>query len=688
MTLRALGLLVGLALLLFILPVSAQEVARSTHAEVQLVAEEDSVQPGRPLVVGLHFRLDPGWHTYWQYAGDVGLPTTVNWHLPPGFAAGSVQWPYPQKFVRSDASPALVSYGYEGEVLLPVTIHTPRTLKLGSSVSVQAVVQWLECAAVCLPGDGRLSLQLPVRQGIPQPSRWAGTFALSRSRLPITASDWRFEAVVASGDQIQLKAVRPAWLPKAQAQVNFYPAGAGLILAAPQTLTAQPDGFNLRLSVRKTPAVLQGVLFNPEGWRGPGSEKALAIALRPGPPAPAWPGWLAILASAFVGGVLLNLMPCVLPVLSLKVLVLVEQADGKARYQRWHGPVFTAGVLVSLWLVAGVLLLLRAGGEQLGWGFQLQSPQFVIAIAVVLFGFALNLFGLFEIGTGFTRLGALVPESGLVGTFLSGVLATTVATPCSAPFMSSALGFALTQPAPLALLVFTSLGVGLAAPYLVLSWAPALLRFVPKPGDWMIRLRQLLGFGLLGSVLWLAWVLGQQSGVQAESALLVALLLCGLGGWLWGSWGALWRPAWMRALSATAALSLVVLGLSFAWGHVAPPRPALVWEAYSPTRLAALQRAGQAVFVDFSAAWCLSCQVNERVALASPAVQAAFQRQRVVVMKADWTNRDPLITAALASFQRNSVPFYVLYRPRRDPQILPELLTPSLVQEALERAYL
>ncbi|UFP95404.1 thioredoxin family protein [Gloeobacter morelensis MG652769] len=685
-------------------PVAAIPV-RSAHTEAELISEVSSVQPGRPFWVALRLKMDPEWHTYWLNPGDSGTATTLQWQQPAGVQASPIRWPYPQRI----SAPPLASYGYEGTVYLLSEIQAPADLKPGQKLALRAKAEWLECKVECLPGAGTVALELPVQAEAAVPSAHADAIASARGRLPVTVADWKLRAAVQQG-QLILRATRPEWFAGEIGPVIFFPEQDLLIEpAAPQVLEARPDGFLLKLKRSAVgaaiPERIAGVLVAPAGWRGAGSEQALSarVALEPAAAvlsagAPDLAGLLVAVAFAFLGGIILNLMPCVLPVLSIKVLGFVQEA--RTGHSWRYGLAFTAGVLASFWLLAGGLLLLRAGGEQLGWGFQLQSPPFLVILCAVLFLFGLNLFGIFEVGTALTRLGGAGPTGGLGGSFFSGVLATTVATPCTAPFMGSALGYALTQPTWAALLVFTALGLGMASPYLLLSLSPALLRFVPKPGAWMETFKQAMGFLLMGTVVWLGWVLGLQAGVGALAALLAALVVLGAAAWALGKWGHMAAPAPTRltarvlaALGIVGALGMALVGVeqqsaasSGPTQATATPSEGIRWEAFSPQRLAALRAAGTPVFIDFTAAWCLSCQVNERVAFSSPQVREAFARGGFVMIKADWTKRDATIAQALAQFGRSGVPLYVLYGPTAGapPRILPEVLTPDIIVKALQ----
>jgi thiol:disulfide interchange protein DsbD len=424
---------------------------------------------------------------------------------------------------------------------------------------------------------------------------------------------------------------------------------------------------------------------------------------------------LLMLSLAFVGGLILNLMPCVLPVLSLKIFDFVKRA-GEARWKVFsHGLVFTGGVLVSFWILAGLLLILRSGGSQLGWGFQLQSPGFLMVLIALFFFFSLNLFGVFELGYIFTRVGGTGTQSGWLGSFMAGVTATVVATPCTAPFMGSAMGYAFTQPAYYAMLVFTFLGLGMAAPYLLLSGFPSLMKFLPKPGEWMEHLKQFMGFPLLATAIWLAWVLGKQAGVDALAILLFVLLLAGLSAWILGKWTALHRTTPVRVVAAliafvifVPAFALVLIymdqiretrtGANAGPGRTGPGRTGsgqvsgptaegLQWEPFSEARVLDLVTQGRPVFVDFTADWCLSCKVNERVAFGSADVTRKFLDLKIAMLKADWTLRDEPIARALAKYGRNSIPLYVLYDGTGMDAfvILPEVLSPGILLEALNK---
>jgi thiol:disulfide interchange protein len=663
----------------------------SKNVVATLVAEHDGIQPGQPLWVGLHLKMAPTWHTYWRNPGDAGLPTRIRWRLPEGFTAGGIQWPQPAAF----GVPPLMSYGYEHEVLLLSEIRTPATLPPGD-VRLGARLDWLECQEVCLPGKGDVELNLPVGRGPAAPlADWTKAFARARALLPRAAAELKADAY---GHEKGLTlAVAGLAAPR---KAYFFPTkGDVLQHAAPQPLAATARGFRLELARAANtpvPTHLDGVLVAD----GRAFEVAVPVQAATPPPAAATSsgagaGLAVALASAFLGGLILNLMPCVLPVLSLKVMGFVRHGAEARRGPLRHALAFAAGVLLFFWLLAGALLALRAGGQQIGWGFQLQSPAFVVVLSGLFLLVALNLFGVFEVGQSLTAAGNLAPRStGLGSSFGSGALATVVATPCTAPFMGSALGFTLGQPGWATLLVFTSLGLGMAAPYVVLASSPRLLRALPRPGRWMDTLKQAMGFPMLATVVFLAWVFGRQTSIDALTMMLGALLLIAAGAWVYGRGAPPDAPPRRRLVSALAAGALVVVGfaLGLAQAQAAPAgTPAGTsstgdWEPWSEERLAELRAAGTPVLVDFTADWCLTCQVNERVVLRDAAVRERFARAGLVVLRADWTRRDERITRALLAHGRQGVPLYVLYGRGggAEPRLLPAVLTPGVVLRALD----
>ena len=682
---------------------SKAELQRVGPLQTELVADIAAVQPGQPFTVALRLVTDEHWHVYWRNPGDAGLPPKITWRLPEGFKAGEIQWPKPELI---DAPP-LTSFGYHGDVLLPVQITPPANLKTGSTIALQATAEWLVCKEECLPGTAELTSTLPVASSAQPHPDWADKFEALKREIPITEAGWQISADHSAGEFV-FELTPPEWFESNLTNVRFFPFDKGLITnAAEQTLSLTETGYRLAVPVDRnlidTPTSLQGILVSSDGWRGPESEPALAVDLSlnkdkdiASATAASTEGptglWQALLF-AFLGGLILNLMPCVLPVLSLKVLGFVKQANESRSKAIGHSLIFTLGVLVSFWVLVAVLLILQSGGEQLGWGFQLQSPVFVVILSGFMFLFGLNLLGVFEVGTSLTAIGS-TSSTGMAGSFLNGVTATIVATPCTAPFMGSALGFSLSQPGWVSFLVFTFLALGMAAPYVALTLIPGLVKFIPKPGRWMETLKQVMGFLLLATIVWLAWVLAQQAGTLAVIALLGALLLLGLGAWILGRWGTFSAKRGVRltAYAATLVIAAMALTVGLLGADMGTPTQAatansdgLVWESYHPDRVTELRQSGAPVLIDFTAAWCLSCQVNERVAFSSDEVRRRLSELGVTLLKADWTARDETITQALASYGRNSVPLYVLYGRDHNPIILPEILTPGIVLDALKK---
>ncbi|MCE7873408.1 thiol:disulfide interchange protein [bacterium CPR1] len=643
---------------------SAQPVKKA-HVQSELISDQTVVAPGSTFWVGLRLEMEPEWHTYWQNPGDGGLATKIEWTLPEGVTAGPIQWPAPERVELA----GLVSFGYSHEVVLLTQLQTAPDLKSGP-LTLKANVSYLACKEECIPGQADLTLKLSAGAAS-QPSEQAESLARARDQLPL-GPDPAVQARL-EGTKILLS------LPPGTQKAEFFPLDNEQIkLDAPQTL--KQDQLELQ-AAEKAPARLSGVLVMGD------KSYQVDLPLTTGGAAAQAPqvSFLPAFLSAFLGGLLLNLMPCVFPVLSMKVLGFVEAA-GESKGKPWmHGLVFTLGVLVSFWALTAALLAVKAGGAKVGWGFQLQEPGIVIALAVLFFALGLNFLGVFEIGLTLTRLGDVAEQkSGLSGAFWSGVLATLAATPCTAPFMGSAVGFALTAPVLQTFLIFTSLGLGMAFPYLVLSSVPALLRFVPRPGPWMESFKQFLAFPLLATTGGLLWVLGQQRGSNAVAVMLQALVLFGMAAWAYGRWGFSIKTG-VRARGLAFTALLLVAGLAVSMQAARFGGPSGHWQSFSPEKVAELRAAGKPVFVDFTAAWCFSCQVNEQVALKPKEVLDAFQARGITMLKADWTNRDEVITRELEKFGRSGVPLYVLYPAGGEPEVLPQVLTPSIVLKALEK---
>ena len=703
--LLALGLALAFASAVSVGVLPPARAADAPLVTVDLISESAGISPGGAVWVGIRQRIAPGWHTYWINPGDSGEALTIEWALPPGFSAEPIVWPHPE---RIPVGPAM-SHGYTGETVLLVRVSAPAGLPPGRDVVLRGRAAWLVCEKICLPEEREVVLTLPVVAGPAGPGAGAAEIARARRAVPV-ASPWP-ASVAASPARVVLTVAAPGLAADRIVDTWFYPAQWGLIeYAAPQD--ARVDARGLTLTMARGP--LAGAVENPvdgvlvlkerlggERERLEGQVVSQAFAIQAGrptalAPAPAGPALsvLATIGLAFLGGLLLNLMPCVLPVLSIKALGLVQQADAAPRIMRRHGLAHTAGVLACFLALAVMLITLRAGGAGLGWGFQLQSPPVVAGLAYLFFLLALALSGVLSLGGRLGGVGAsLAARRGYAGSFWTGALVAVAASPCTAPFMGVATGFALTQPAAIALAVFAALGLGLAAPYLALSAMPAWRRLLPRPGPWMRWLERALAVPLYATVAWLLWVLREQAGERGVAAVVTGLILIALAAWALrvARGGAPARRRMAAAASLAGAVLAVALG-AFVLGTPAPTPDAAAadgmirWEPWSVRRVAEAQAAGRPVFVNFTAAWCITCLVNERVALRSPDVAAAFARKQVVYLKADWTSRSAEIATALDGFGRSGVPLYVLYPPGgrpAAPTILPPILSERLVVDAV-----
>jgi thiol:disulfide interchange protein DsbD len=675
---------------------------RGPHLTAELVAARQSVAPGGDVVVAVVLTADKGWHTYWRNPGDAGEATTIRWTLPAGWRAGDIVWPPPQ---RLPVGP-LMNYGYEGRVLLASPLQAVAGARIGDRAAIAAAVDYLVCAEVCVPGSANLKLDLPVVAGAPQPDpHWATAIATDLAKAPTPAG--LAAAFERTGPVMKLAVAGTLLAGVNGADGYFYPFDDTLIdQAKAETVERGPRGLTLSMTPGRAfdgaaaPARAAGVL-EVDG-------KAFAIDATPGPPPPGASGLgppapktsaravLLAMALAFAGGVLLNLMPCVFPILSMKALALARHgADGASA--RRGAVAYGVGVVASFIVLACVLIAARAGGSAIGWGFQLQSPRVVAALGLVMFAAALNLSGLFEVGSSIQGVGSgLAARRDLLGAALTGALAVVVAAPCTAPFMGPALGYALTQPASVALAVFVALALGFAAPFVLLGFSPGLIHRLPAPGPWMETTRRILAFPLYASAAWLAWVLAQQSGPDGLACLLAAFVVTGLAAWTFGlsqrahlAGGSAGAPLLVALIASLIGIGLVIAAPSSPSSAPlqASSGPTFSSERFSPERLTALRDEGRPVLVNFTAAWCVTCQVNERLALSSPAIAQAFRRSGAAYLVADWTNRDAVIARALADQGRVGVPLYLLYGAgAAKPTSLPQILTPAIVVAALDGA--
>ena len=678
-------------------------VVTTPQARTELLAHApEGVAPGRTVWVGLRIEHKEHWHTYWKNAGDSGLPTELQWTLPPGVQAGDIQWPLPKKIPVGP----LVNYGYEGTLLLPVPLTLTPDFKpplLGQDLTVKLRASWLICKTECIPEEGEYTLHIPLRgsTAVHGPAFEAAFKAQPQSLPRQDASRIHIEGqtlkLTVAGLPAALRGQTLETFPEIAEVLNPSAPGTqrwdGALWTAELPLAPQRSASPLLLPV----VLAQGA----QSWRvelpvqnpwpataapatvSPALQAALAANAAAQGSTPTLGFWAA-LAGALLGGLILNLMPCVFPVLAIKVLSFTRHADDR-RSHRISGLAYTAGVITSF-LALGLLLLgLRSAGAGLGWGFQLQDPLVVALLAALFTLIALNLSGVFEFGQFLpSSLASLQARHPVVDAFLTGVLAVAVASPCTAPFMGASLGLAFTLPAGQALLIFSALGLGLALPYLVASFVPAFARALPRPGAWMDVLRKLLAFPMLLTVVWLVWVLGQQSGMNGAGALLVLLVLLAALVWALTLHGRLRAGLVVLALLASG-WSAWTLGPHL-WAE--PPSASAQatgtrWAAWSPERQQALLGEGRTVFVDYTAAWCVTCQYNKQTTLADSTLLGEFDAKNIVMLRADWTRRDPAITAALGQLGRSGVPVYVFYRAGRAPLVLSELLSAGEVRLAL-----
>ena len=721
---------------------------KTEHAEVELIAERTALVAGEKNTIGLSIKHAPHWHTYWKNPGDSGYPTKITWEVPAGYGIGDIEWPTPKRL----ATGPIVNFGFEGDVLLPVTVSVPTAAKVGESVTFKGKAEWLVCKDVCIPEEGDVSVTLPVGKDA-KPSATAPRFAAARTATPGDASSWKatLHTAVNPAREVWLELLAPANAAKLAA-LDVFPVPEQVSDPSVQQVYRTDSGYAIKLKLVdgvKLPDRMPIVLAATSALAAKGefsgttlatvansvySLPSTAVAVNGGVAnsggAVAATGdvtlWSALLL-AFIGGMILNLMPCVFPVLSLKILSFAKYGGGGSgsapsplrgegrgegdggiagnlgsishqpplpnppppggrglrRAMRQHGLFYAVGVVLSFLALAGVMLALKSAGSAVGWGFQLQNPGVVWVLAVIFFLIGLNLMGAFEVGQ-------LAPSSLLsmqakhpgVDAFFSGVLAVIAASPCTAPFMGAALGFALTQSAVAALAVFAALGIGMALPYVLLAWFPKWLDKLPRPGPWMVTFKQLLAFPMFLTVVWLVWVVSLQAGADGAAIVLLGLVGLAFAAWLIGS---------MKSGVRWAGVAAAVIATALAWPASEPAQAAagaaksgsVSWQPWDPATVAKLNAEGKPVFVDFTAAWCVSCQANKRLVLTRTEIEQAFTQKQVTLMRADWTNRDERITQALASMNRSGVPVYVLHAPGKSPQVLPELLTTGIVKDAL-----
>jgi thiol:disulfide interchange protein DsbD len=685
-------------------------VVTTPQVRAELVAQAlEGLAPGKAVTLGLKIEHQPHWHTYWKNPGDSGLPTTLEWTLPAGVQAAGIQWPTPKKLPIGP----LLNYGYEGTVLLPVALTLPADFK-AEALDVKLHAEWLVCKDVCIPESGDFALRLPAQAATAgHTALFAAATAAQPQDLPQAQAAVTFDGAAMV---VRVSGLPAAWQGRA---MSLLPETAGLIqTAAPQQNRWADGAWTARVALdpqrSAAPATLAAVLIadgQPAGLRlqtaittawpaaapAPAALPALVTPSATSSTAPEVPASLGLaLLLALAGGALLNLMPCVFPVLSLKVLGFARHADDR-RALLVGGLAYTAGVVASFVALAALLLALRAGGEQLGWGFQLQTPAVVAVLAALFTLIGLNLAGVFEIGSLLpSSWAAAQARHPVVDSALTGVLAVAVASPCTAPFMGASLGAAVALPTAQALTVFAFLGLGMALPYLAASAWPQLARLLPRPGVWMAHFKTLMAFPMFATVVWLVWVLGQQTGIDGAAALLLLLLALAFLAWALGS-----QTLGTVARRSLGTVAVVVMAAALFWAAPALQQEAVAapgstgapgaatgdstWQPWSAERVAQAQAEGRPVFVDFTAAWCVTCQVNKRTVLSRSEVKAVFEARRVLLLRADWTRRDPAISTELARLGRSGVPVYAVYAPgAAAPKLLSELLSSSEVREAIE----
>ncbi len=661
--------------------------------EASLVADTTSIIPGKSFRLGLHLKVAPGWHVYWKNPGDSGIATEAGWDLPENFKIGSLQWPLPKRITEPGN---IEVYAYKNETLLVAEVTAPQNLD-GESITFRSKPKWLVCEQICIPGAAELELVLPVSpEAAPANAEIFARFAAESPSMspPPFGVAW---VRTATGWNLSLSGIEDA------ARADFYPyANEKAPVGHTASVQIADGAADIAVPVEGSPPV-EGVIVLENGdRRGWIVSSRQNTELSAQPKKSAARGLLGYLLLGLIGGFILNLMPCVLPVISLKIFGFMRQAgDSRAQILK-HGLAFTAGIFVWFLGLAAVIVALKSAGHEVTWAFQFQNPWFNFVIGAVIFVFALNLFGVFEIvlpGRASQSIAEAGSHGGLAGSFAQGVLATLLATPCTAPFLGTALGFAFSQSAAVIFAVFAAVAAGMALPYVLLSAQPGWMKFLPKPGAWMERLKQFMGFPLIATLLWLLYVIGQQRGTDAVIWASAAYLFLGLAAWLYGAFLGPLSSARAKTIAAAGIALSLLIGLGYFAGNLfarsaasAPQKQATMqaegipWVPYSEAELQRLLAEGKSVFVDFTADWCITCKFNMRTAIETPAVRETFSKLGIVPMLADWTNSNPEITRKLAQFDRVGVPFYLFYPPGRanDPIVLPELLTEQIVLRTVD----
>jgi thiol:disulfide interchange protein DsbD len=679
---------------------SAQTFEGRELVKAELTADTNAIVPGKPFTVGLLLRMAPHWHTYWKYSGDAGLPTEIKWKLPPGWKVGEIQWPIPTK---TNDPGDIQTYGYQDEVLLMQRITPPNSLG-DSSVKLSAEANWLVCEKICIPGSANLQIELPTST-TSAPAN-GELFARYRKQLPQEWPESKVASFAWEQESSGALVLRVTSAPIAQSQfVDFYPVPPpNVVLGHPSVSSRGAGDTSFRIPIESSDAKISSLAGLIVFGSGANDSARTAIEISGVPKAAAAPmstaaptrGLWTFLFFGFIGGFILNLMPCVLPVISLKIFGFVRQAGESRKKIFESGLAFIAGIFAWFIGLALILIALKAAGRDITWGGLFTNAYFVLAMSVVVLVFALDLFGVFEIVLPQWAMRAMLTPAERkdhVGSFFQGVFATALATPCTAPFLGTALGFAFTQSATVILSMFIAIAAGMSAPYLLLSAQPAWLRFLPKPGPWMVHVKQFMGFLLLATLLFLIYVLGAQRGLDGAIWASCFLLLVAIACWMKGAFIAPTASIAKRFFVLVIVIVLLFCGGVYFIGNKfqqatidsAQTQSGGDWQPFTPERLQNERDQAHAVFVDFTAAWCLTCKFNEKAVLENQTVRDAFQRHGVVKLKADWTNGDPVITKLLQQFGRPGVPLYVLYPGKsQEPIVFPELLTKSALIDKLE----
>lgn len=686
---------------------TASSSASTSNCTASLLADTQAIAAGKPFKVAVRFQLAKGWHLYWRFPGDSGAPPSIQWLLPEGFEVGPIQWPMPHP-LHSEGN--ITTYVYEDELVLTAMVKPPSVLS-GSTVALKAKLKWFICSDTCMPGKGEVSLEIPVgtptsfqqelfeKAAASLPLLPPPPFQVSWSRTPKT-----LEISVLNLPENQTLEIYPL-PPKGMTpgKINLGTRTAGTQTASIDLSEPDPEGaswaalFVLSDKEGARKGWELSDLDSPKTTSAAGQSPAIPIATTQSaatnqPPVKS-SNLFAVLWGAFLGGLLLNLMPCVLPVIALKIFGFTQQAGQDPRRVFRLGLAFTAGVFAFFLALAAAVIVLKAAGSSLNWGFQFQNPWILVGLIAAVFVFGMSLLGVFEItlaNEANARLSELSGRHGYGGAFMHGMFTTLLGTSCTAPYLGVTLGFAVSQTGPTVLLIFLTIAVGMSLPYLLLTANPSLLRFLPKPGLWMERLKQGMGFVMLAVAVWLLSVLGQSRGVEALSGTAALLLVLGAGCWLVGILQSRFLSLLIAAaLAATAYRVFLHDTLVQPAANASSATKALggeIWKPYTAEALASARAAGHPVFVDFTADWCLNCKVNERLTLSKIEVLEAFKKRNVVLLKADWTNGEKEITAELNRFGRVGVPFYLLYPANGgEPVLFPELLTPTMVLEALQK---